>query len=143
MGMPRVSFRAYGHENIVGKHKTTLELTSEGYLTPRGTCIIGINSEITLKNLDSSLKILAQSADTQIRLRLVLDSIEEEITGYGSPRLTYESNTSMVVRTSSYECGRTLMVQADKAASDLDREFIRSIQTREAIIQCELDFVTL
>ena len=114
--MQRVRFRAYGHENVIGEHKTTVELTSEDHLTRRGSCIVGISSDITLDRLESKIKEMAMKSSTKIVLRMSVDELNEEVTGTGSPGLTYTDPISMVARTSTFECGRTLMVNADKAA---------------------------
>jgi len=140
--MRRVSFTAYGHENVVGDHRTTVELTSEGFLTPQGTCIVGIRSTITLNDLDDDIKKMATSKRTQITLRLSVGKINEEIVGYGSPGLSYTDSISMVARTSDYECGRTLMVRADKAASDLRRDLVAQMEISNRPIECELVFTT-
>ena len=140
--MQRVQFKAYGHENVVGEHKTTVELTSEQHLTKQGTCIIGVCSDITLDNLDAEIKRLASSSSTKIVLKMSVDELSEEITGTGSPGLTYMDSTSIVARTSTFECGRTLMVNADKAASDLNRDFVNRLKGNGVTIECELTFVT-
>jgi len=140
--MHRVSFRAYGHANVQGTHQTTVELTSENFLTPQGTCIVGVRSELTLKSLDEKIKKLARSETTKIILRLRVGDFSEEIVGHGSPGLTYEDAVSMVARTSTYECGRTLMVEADKAASDISRELVSKLQKLDIPIDCELLFIT-
>ena len=140
--MRSVSFRAYGHENVVGDHRTTLELTSEDFLTPQGTCIIGIGSDLTLNRLDEEIKSLVKSEDTEIRLVLVASELREEIVGHGGEGLTYTDTTSMVARTSSFECPRTLMIEADKAAVDLSRKFISELQNPKTIIDCQIIFAT-
>ncbi|MCK5150219.1 MAG: DUF371 domain-containing protein [Candidatus Thorarchaeota archaeon] len=142
MDMRRVSFRAYGHDNVIGNHRTTVELTSEEFLTPKGTCIIGIRSDMTLNTLDDDIKKLALSENTKIILRLTAGDFSEEIVGHGSPGLTYVDGISMVARTSTYECGRTLMIRADKAASDLSRELVNQMQKPDMPIDCELIFIT-
>lgn len=136
-----VSFRAYGHENIIGKHRTTLEITSEDFLTRRGTCIVGIRATQTLSTLDSSIKKLAGLETTKIVLVLQTGEMIEQITGTGGPRLTYADPVSMVARTSSYQCGRTLMIHADKAASDLRDEFVNRLRDGNAVLKCELRFI--
>lgn len=141
--MQRVKFNAYGHENVVGEHKTTVELTSEDHLTKRGTCIVGVSADITLNHLDQRIKRLASSPSTRITLRMCVNGLKEEVIGTGSYGLTYTDSTSMVARTSTYTCGRTLMVNADKAASDLNRDFIDRLKANGALIKCELTFVTL
>ena len=141
--MQRVRFNAYGHENIVGEHKTTIELTSEDHLTRRGTCIVGVSADIALDQLDQRIKRLASSPGTCITLRMLVNGLKEKVTGTGSPGLTYTDSTSMVARTSTYTCGRTLMVNADKAASDLSRDFIDRLKVGGVLIKCELTYVTL
>ena len=140
--MRRVSFTAYGHENVVGDHRTTVELTSEDFLTPQGTCIVGIRSTISLNDLDDGIKKIATSKSTRITLRFSVGKITEEIIGHGSPGLSYTDSISMVARTSDYECGRTLMVMADKAASDLKRDLVAQMQIPNRPIECELVFTT-
>jgi len=140
--MRRVQFKAFGHENVIGEHKTTVELTSEGFLTLQGTCIIGVNAEMTLNDLDSDIKNLARLETTKIILRMAVGGIVEEVTGTGGSGLTYSDPTSMVARTSSYQCDRTLMINADKAASDLRRDFIEKVKESNPVIDCELVFST-
>ncbi len=140
--MCRVRFNAYGHQNIIGEHRTTVELTSEEYLSPRGTCIIGVRTDLTLNELDTEFKRLALLGTTTIVLKMSVDGLQEEVTGTGGSGLTYSDPTSMVVRTSSYECGRTLMINADKAASDLSRNFVERLKDSNEVIECELIFST-
>ena len=140
--MCRVRFNAYGHQNIIGEHKTTIELTSENYLSPRGTCIIGVRADLTLNGLDAEFKLLALLGTTTIELRMSVDGLVEKVTGTGGSGLIYSDLTSMVARTSSYECGRTLMINADKAASDLSRNFVERLKDSNAVIDCELIFST-
>ncbi|MFX1367447.1 MAG: DUF371 domain-containing protein [Promethearchaeota archaeon] len=140
--MRRVCFQAYGHENVIGEHTTTVEITTETSLTKRGTCIIGVGANRTLSSLDDELRLLAASKTTQIILKMSVDGLDEEIRGWGSTGLTYSDSISMVVRKSSFECERTLMVNADKAASNLKRSFIQQLKNPEAILECELHFLS-
>ncbi|MHA1577659.1 MAG: DUF371 domain-containing protein [Candidatus Thorarchaeota archaeon] len=140
--MIRVLFVAQGHENVVGMHKTTVELTTESFLTPQGTCIIGVKSSQNLSNLSDEIKQMVKSKDTRIHLKMKANGEAEEIIGYGSPGLTYENSISMVARTSPFECGRTLMVNSDKAASDLNRSFVEQLKEADAQVECELIFIT-
>lgn len=134
-------FHASGHENIVGKHETTLEITTESDLTKRGTCVIGVYANQTLRDLDDEIKALAVDRHTRITLRLMVDDLDEEVKGRGGQGLSYSDNTSMVARTSSFQCGRTLLVEADKAASDLSREFIRKLKNPRTVLECEILYV--
>jgi len=139
--MHSVTFLAFGHKNIIANHETTLELTSEDFLTKRGTCIIGVRSDLTLDKLDNDIKELAKLPDTKIQLSITVDNISTTITGHGSSGLTYADTASMVARTSYFECPRTIMVGADKSASDIDREIIRHLCVPQKEIECELLFI--
>jgi hypothetical protein len=140
--MRRVRFNAFGHQNVIGEHESTVELTSEDFLTSQGTCIVGVRAGLTLNELDSEIKQLASSESTEIKLRMTVDELTEEVTGTGGSGLTYSDSTSMVARTSSYECGRTLMINADKAASDLNRDFVKKLKDNSIVIDCDLIFTT-
>ena len=140
--MQRVRFHAYGHANVIGEHRTTVEITTEDYLTREGTCIIGIRADQALSQLPAEDKTLAASERTKIILRLRAENLTEEVTGRGDPGLTYADTVSMVARKSSFVCDRTLMVGADKAASDLDRSFVDALKDSSVSIECELLFVT-
>lgn len=136
--MRTVDFHAYGHPNVIGKHRTTLEITTEEKLTSRGTCIIGVRTNQTLRNLDDEIKALAKSTRTQIQLTMSVDGLVESVMGRGGPGLTYSDPISMVARTSSFECGRTVMVGADRVASDLDRRFVQKLRNPNIVIKCQL-----
>ncbi|MHA2020433.1 MAG: DUF371 domain-containing protein [Candidatus Thorarchaeota archaeon] len=139
--MPRVRFQARGHANVIGKHKTTVEITTEDYLTREGTCIIGIRADQALNEVPDEIKALAASEKTKIILKLKAGNLTEEVAGRGNPGLTYSDTVSMVARKSSFVCDRTLMVGADKAASDLDRSFVNALRDSSVSIECELLFV--
>ncbi len=136
--MRTVDFHAYGHPNVIGEHKTTLEFTTEKELTSQGTCIIGVRTTQTLRDLDDEIKTLAKSTRTQIQLTMSVDDLVERVKGRGSPGLTYSDSISMVARTSSYECSRTVMVGADRVASDLDRRFVQKLRDPDIVIKCQL-----
>lgn len=128
-----ISFRAEGHENVLGTHESTFEVTTDGYLTPAGDCIIGINAEIAPCDVPDDFVARCQHHDRLIRARLSVGSYESVITGSGHPELTFASDRSFVFRTSSYVDDRTVMVSADKAAVDIDRELIQLLSNGKPV----------
>jgi hypothetical protein len=139
--MHLVRFKAYGHENVIGDHRTTVEITTEDFLTKQGTCIIGVQSTLKLSDLSSKIRELVTLDSTRIVLVMKIAGITEQVTGTGGQGLTYLDSTSMVARTSSFQCGRTLMINADKAASDLSRKFISFLTEPGVELNCELQFI--
>ncbi|NWF96105.1 MAG: DUF371 domain-containing protein [Candidatus Thorarchaeota archaeon] len=140
--MQRISFTAHGHENVIGNHQTTLEITKETHLSRKGTCIIAVGADLALSEMSSEIRGLAISPATRIVLRMSAGGHTETVRGRGSGGLTYMDSISMVVRKSSYECGRTLMVLADKAASDLNRAFVRALSDSSMELECEITYIT-
>ena len=121
------SFLVYGHFNISGKHESTIEFTKENFLTPRGDCIIGIKS--TKSFIDFNPKILKLlKFKTKITCILEIEELKEKIEGYGHPELTHLDKTSMVIRKSQFKCNRTLMIKANKASQDLNRDLINQLK---------------
>lgn len=119
--------RAHGHENVSARHASTLELTSDDYLTPAGDCILGIEADRTPADFDPGFVDACRDADAIISLTLDTGDHTEPVTGRGHPDLAFENARSLVCRTSEYVDDRTVMVGADKAAADLDRAFVDAL----------------
>ena len=125
---------AFGHKNIKANHRTTFEITKEKYLTPKGDCIIGINANKSASDLSENFKSCAKRASSKLVIHLIVDGYEEIIHAEGSPRLKFVSNTSIVVRKSSYIDGRTIAINSDKSASDINREIISSLKRGHKVL---------
>jgi hypothetical protein len=137
-----VQFRAKGHPNIRSKHKTTLMTTVEPHLTPRGDCIIAVSAETGLAQLPPEIKEAARNPETKITFTLLAGEHVFETTGRGDPELEYTDKIDMVARNSSYTCGRTLMVQCDKAAVDIPKEIVDVLKDPETVITVQLKYDT-
>ena len=124
--MHLVRFKAYGHENVLGEHKTTVEITTEDYLTKQGTCIVGVQATQKLSELSSEIREMVTRETTKIVLVMEVAGIVEQVTGTGGNDLTY---------------ARTLMINADKAASNLSREFVSLLTKEKMELNCELQFI--
>ena len=142
-----VSIRARGHTNVSARHASTLEVTADDYLTSAGDCIVGIEADRTPAALPKVVReacrdsgatiILALEAGGEDRRNATADDAKaandggrprtETVVGRGDPDLTLDSDRSMVARTSKYVDDRTVMVEADKAATDLDRAFVAAL----------------
>lgn len=126
--MVRFVFRAWGDDRITSKHKTTLEITKEGVKTGYGDCIVATRSEVGLSDLPDELKKQARVRDVAMAVIFEAGGSSQLVRGRGDPALTFESSHEMVIRKSSYVCGRTLMVRANKSAAELNGHFIELIR---------------
>lgn len=123
-----VKFKAKGHPNVKATHKTTLEITREDYLTPRGDCIIGVSSEMGARDLPGWFKEAAKSREAVIVMVLCSGEICDSIAGRGDPRLTFGDPDRIVARKSEYVDGKTLMVKASKSARDIRRDLVEALR---------------
>lgn len=122
------SFFARGHENVTSLHKSTFEITTDEALTLKGDCIIGVKSGVTLNDLPEEIKDHIKTDNEKIELILETDNFSDKIVGYGSSKLTLNHPSDMVCRKSDFTCSRTLMINADKAAKDLDKNLINELK---------------
>jgi hypothetical protein len=117
----------HGHEHVKATHESTVEFTSDDWLTPAGDCILGIEADIVPADFDPAVVSAAQSADAAITITVAVGEYSQTIAGRGDPALTFDDDRSMVVRTSTYTDDRTVMVDADAAAADIDRELVAAL----------------
>ena len=117
---------AYGHPNIRGTHSTTIEVTTEDNLTKRGDCIIGVRASHSLSDIKDLLLSLKGS---HVRVEFAVDTEREVVTGFIHPSLEFTDTKALILRKSSFLCPRTLLIQADKAAVDLNRQLIEKMKT--------------
>ena len=118
---------ATGHINVLSTHKTTLEITKEDFLTKRGDCIIGINSNKSVADYSLPLKEAIQSGK-KISVYLECGDFSDNFTGYGHPELALTSPISMVFRKSDFISDRTALIQCSKSSKQVNRELISLLQ---------------
>lgn len=114
--------RASGHENVSAEHESTVEVTTDDWLTPAGDCIVGVEADRAPADFDPAFAAACREGDARIVATFVAGEAEERVIGRGHPDLTFESERSLVGRTSEHVDDRTVMVDADKAAADFDRD---------------------
>jgi len=119
--------RASGHRNVSGTHSSTFEVTSDDWLTPAGDCILGIEADTVPAEFDAEFVAACRTGGATVTATLRARGHEAVVEGRGDPDLTFESDRSMVVRTSTYVDDRTVMVEADAAAADLDRDLVGAL----------------
>lgn len=125
-GMKQV-IHTRGHENVTARHASTLELTNDDFLTPAGDCILGIEADRTPAEFDSAFVAACRDADATITLELETEGHTQTVRGRGHPDLEFTNDRSLVCRTSEYVDDRTVMVGAERAAADLDRELVAAL----------------
>ena len=119
---------AYGNENILATHKTTLAITKDSQLSKKGDCIIAVSANKAVEELSHKFKQALRRENAKITILIEADEIAETINASGNPGLILTHPADIVVRKSSYICNRTLAIHADKAACHLSRKLIQRLR---------------
>ena len=128
MNSVTVVFFACGHKNVQSTHNTTFEVTKESTLTNQGDCIIAVDSTRAAADLPVEFKQAARKEGEQITITIDAGDVKEVVKARGSPQLQFTHATDLVVRKSSYVCGRTLAIKADKASIDFSRRLVEKLK---------------
>ncbi len=127
--------RARGHENISATHRTTLEVTKDREITPRGDCIIGVSADLSISEIPPEAKrLLKCGVRAEVDILLPDYGLSEHLIGFGHPSMTFTHRSDVVIRKSTFVCGRTLLISSNKAAADLSREFVRLLKDKKTEI---------
>lgn len=121
-----ISFR--GHPMVRSAHPTTIEITTEDYLTENGDCIIGVAASKGCEQLNERVKEGLRTKDSPVTIRLVVGDMTFEVKAKGDPRLELSHPHDMVIRKSDFISDRTLAVHADAAARNLPRDMVRALK---------------
>lgn len=116
----------YGHPNIRATHRSTLEFTKDPFCTPRGDCILGVKASKSVADLNEELKAEIKKG-RKVWVRISCGSLTEELYGFGSSRLELTDLRSIVIRKSVFIDARTMLINANKSAGDMDRRLARKM----------------
>jgi hypothetical protein len=123
-----------GHPCITATHRTTFEITRDRNLTKRGDCIIAVNATRGLDDLSTQFRDLCKKDKSRILVELEAEGLRDVIEGNGCRRLTLGHTSEIVGRRSEYISDRTLMINSDKAACDINRDLITILKRANTII---------
>lgn len=119
--------RASGHENVSAEHASTFEVTTDDWLTPAGDCILAVEANRAPADFEPEFVEACRNREATITARFEADGHVEIVEGSGHPDLTFESDRSLVGRTSEYVDERTVLIGADSAAVDLNRALVGAL----------------
>ncbi len=119
---------AWGHPRVTALHRSTFEVTRDKDITEAADCIIAVDADKGAASLSEDFKKAAARDDAFITCSIESGGFRDVVTGWGSGKMTFAVEDSMVFRVSDYVCGRTVMVHADKPAAGLDRRLINALK---------------
>ena len=121
-------FNAWGHQNIIGTHKTTLEFTKDGQLSLQGDCILGINADFDLAEIKKFIKN-SKTGKIAIIIEASGKKIKEEITA--ELNSNFSSERELVIRKTDFISERTFAVKSSKSSCELGRELIEFLKGKK------------
>jgi len=117
----------HGHKNVLSLHARTIEITKDSNLTKNGDCIIGVSADKSCNDLNTALKARLRTNGTIVKITIVVEPYEFELSGYGNKGLGITHQHDIVLRKSNYVDSRTLVVSCDKSALDIPRNMVSSL----------------
>ncbi|WP_257298969.1 DUF371 domain-containing protein [Haloarchaeobius sp. FL176] len=118
---------ARGHENVTAEHASTFEVTTDDYLTPAGDCILAVDADRAPADFDEAFVAACREPGATITCTLQVDGHGETAVGVGHPDLAFDSDRSMVGRTSDYVDDRTVMLASSISAEGFDRDLVAAL----------------
>ncbi|MBI2102001.1 DUF371 domain-containing protein [Candidatus Woesearchaeota archaeon] len=127
-------FNAYGHQNILGNHKTTLEFTRDKEVSLKGDCIIGVNADFDLDKLKEFIK---KSNNKKVTIAILPfqknKKIKETISAEINP--DFNNGRELVIRKTGFISERTFAINSNKAAFELKRDIIGFLKEKKSRIR--------
>jgi hypothetical protein len=112
----KLVFTIHGHENLLATHKMTLEFTKDNNLTKRGDCIVGVDADFSYEELKRILGC------KKAKLIIEADGLKDEVNFDINP--DFCDKHEIVIRKTDFRSDRTLGINADKAAINLNKAII-------------------
>lgn len=120
--------RARGHRNILARHRTTLEITKESEVTPRGDCIIGVSADKAAADLSPRFKEALRDDSAILIAVLEAGGLRDVVLAMGRRDLVLEHREKIILRKSEYVEPATVGVRANKAAGDISRDLVEELR---------------
>ncbi len=120
-----------GHKNILSLHARTIEITKYSNLTKNGDCVVGVSANKACNDLNTALKARLRTNGSVVKITIVVEPYEFELSGYGNNGLDITHEHDIVLRKSTYVDSRTLVISCDKSAFDIPRKMISSLMNSQ------------
>ena len=117
---------ANGHKNISCRHKSTIEVTKKKNLSKRGDCILAVGASKGCYDLNNDLKTQIWKG-SKISVIIKVGIIKDSLFGFGSEKLKLLNKSDIVFRKSDYICDRTVLINCNKASSQINKKIIKSL----------------
>ncbi|MBI2138024.1 DUF371 domain-containing protein [Candidatus Woesearchaeota archaeon] len=122
----RLTFHAFGHPNVTGRHKTTLEFTKDMHMGIEADCIIGTNADFDSAKAKAFIHYCKEHHIE--KAKAIISVGDESDSVFFLLNMDFCDEKEMVIRMGRFLSPRTLGVDATKGAMHLKRELIEKIK---------------
>ncbi|MGC8983109.1 MAG: DUF371 domain-containing protein [Desulfurococcaceae archaeon] len=129
---------ARGHPNIKATHKSTLEITKDREVTPRGDCIVGVAADKAPADFSEEFKAHLRDHDALLVVVLEAGDIKDIVLAHGHPGLLLTDTRRLIIRKSTYIEPATIGINASKSSAELKRELITLLKDPETVLTAHL-----
>lgn len=134
----REKVTARGHQAIKAVHPTTFELTKDSYLTERGDCIIGVNLDKAVSELDPDFRKALKKSTSIVILVLRVDNLVDVVIAQGHEDLILSDDRRIIVRKSSYIDPATVAINANKSSRNIRRDLVEKLRDPQAVLTVDI-----
>mgnify|MGYP001498587548 FL=1 len=120
------TFKSYGHRNVLGNHKTTLEFTKDTSINIEADCIIGVNANFELDKLKEFIQYCKENNKEKVKITIEANGITETI--FCHLNFLFDDEKEVVIRTTKFISKRTFGILANKSSKYLKRELINQLK---------------
>ena len=134
----RETILAFGHENILATHPSTLMFTKEKHLSKTGDCIVAVAANKAAVDLNTEFIGAIRKNNARLLVSIEVDGLRAQLKAYGSQKLILSHPTDLVIRKSGFITDRTMAICADKSSADLSRVLVEKMKNPKQQIHVEL-----
>ncbi|MFQ5621365.1 MAG: DUF371 domain-containing protein [Candidatus Nanoarchaeia archaeon] len=127
-----LQFTAWGHPNVTGNHRTTLEFTKADGIGIKADCIIGVRANFDCNKIKEFMK---HSYD--FVMHIVVG--DESVSLTAQYNVKFDDDEEIVLRMGLHDSTRTLGLAASMGANSLSRIMIERLKDpqQEVLVQIE------
>jgi len=115
---------ARGHPAVTATHAKTLEIAREGEIGPQASCVVAVAAQVD----EAAVAIMRGRVELTIQAGNASDAVR------GRLNPAFRPGDPLIVRRAPAVTRDALVVDADRAASDLDRALVAELQGPDAVV---------
>ncbi len=130
-GVVREEINAYGNLKISATNKLSMKVTKGSDVDD---ATIGVMANKSSADLSAEFKhALKEGKDFTVIIEV--EGERMDLSGYGSPALKLNDINYITLNKTDFIDGKTVLIMSDKAAGDLDREFVEKLKNPNSKIK--------